>query len=114
MTSLNQDFTLYQGETKTLRVPVVDADGAPQTLTGAEVVWEAWRTPGSPVISKGATITLYSAEGTNDGVQIPLLPADSEAVQPAVYTHECRVTLAGAEGVIFTGKMTVLYSETKE
>lgn len=117
MTRLNQDFEMHQAENKTLRVPIVDADGDPQTLTGATVRWEVFRGTTS-ILTKTSSdgsnpITLYNAAGTNDGVSIPIVPADTTGLTPREYSHECRATLAGVQLVLFSGKLTLKYSETK-
>lgn len=118
MTKLNQDFTMFQGETKTLQVPIVDKDGNPQSLTGATVRWELRKGTKMVLLRKtGAAsnpITLYNASGTDDGVSIPLVPDDTKGLQSGEYVHECRAVLVGTEEVLFEGTVTLKYSATKD
>jgi len=119
MTRLNQDFTMFQGEKKLLQIPITDAAGAPVTLTGATVRWEVYLQRNDPELVKTTAdltnpITLINVDGTNDGIQIPLVPADTTGWLARTYKHECRVTdSSGNPVVVFTGKLTLRYSETK-
>ena len=115
MTMISQNFVMWQGEDKTLRIPIVDGDGDPVNLTGSTVRWEMFKPTADPVAVKttGDGITLYNAAGTNDGIQIEIDPADTTDVTDGEYSHECRVTDgAGNKAVVFVGLVTLYYSET--
>jgi len=110
MTKLDQDFTMWQGETISLRVPVTDSAGDPVTLTGATVTWKA--TAGAAVLTKSGSV--ISIDAADDGVQIDLDPADTTALTPKKYAHECRVVDAGGDhNVIFVGDLVLRLSSTK-
>lgn len=105
MTKLDQDFTMWQGEEISLRVPVTDSDGLPVTLTGATIAWKA--TAGSTTLSKSGSV--ISIDDTDDGVKIDLDPADTKSMTAKKYRHECRVN----NNVIFEGDMVLRFSSTK-
>lgn len=119
MAAVDQDFTMYQAESRILRIPITDADGDPVTLTGATVRWEVYRNVEgtiTTVLAKTTSddIALYNAAGTNDGIQITLAPADTTSLATGNFTHECRVTdSSGNQDVVFIGKMTLYASQTK-
>jgi hypothetical protein len=110
MTKLNQDFTIWQGETISLQVPITDGDGNPAGLAGADVTWKA--TAGSASLTK--TGTVIDINDTNDGVQIDLDTDDTKSLSPNRYRHECRVVDGtGDHNVVFEGVMVLKASSTK-
>ena len=84
MTKVNQDFTLYQGQSKLVQVPCVDEDENPIDLTGAEVHWYLLEDPadaiGSAHIHKATTLAL------DDKITLTLINGDSGELDAAVFT----------------------------
>lgn len=119
MTKVNQDFTMYQGESKHVEAAVVDSDDQPLDMTGATIEWKAYDTEDDSVASitkstASGNIVIINKNATNDGLRIILAPADTQNLSPEVYYHECRVTdSTGNEEVVFVGDMTLKLSKTK-
>jgi hypothetical protein len=118
MTKTAQTITLYQGETKQITIAVVDGAGAAKNLTGATVIWEAFRSREDPrpeaVIKKsGAQITLVNSAGTNDGIRFTLNPKDTARLE-GDYAHEARVIdTTPDEAVVAEGTLTVKPSPSR-
>lgn len=121
MTMTAQDFLLYQGETKTIEIPILGQDSAtPFTMTTVtEVDWGAWNTAESRVLTKKlslsgtSAITIFSLNGTDDAIRFTLTESDTDDFPAGTYNHECRITDAsGAQEVVFVGVMTVSASRT--
>jgi hypothetical protein len=66
MTATAQNFTMWQGETTRLRVPITNKAGEAVSLTGATITWKLFA-------SKSATTALLT-KTTADGISL----ADSE------------------------------------
>lgn len=112
MARTGQNLTMYQGEAQVIRAPIVDAAGAPVTLTGASITWRAENSYGAGVTkSTGAGgVTLATTVATDDTVVITLAPADTATLTPGAYAHEAAITGSQA-GVLLTGVLTLLESE---
>lgn len=96
-------IAMVQGEALQIRIPVVDADEAPLSLTGASISWVVSATyGGAAVITKttaGGTVTLETTSVTNDTVVVTLAPADTSALSGA-YVHEAAITGAAAASIV--------------
>lgn len=84
---------LFAGADHTLQILVVDAAGAPQTMTGWSLMW-VMRSPsadgsGAAVVTKVSpgSITLTSVGGVNNQATVSILRADTLAVAPGKYGH---------------------------
>jgi hypothetical protein len=105
------DFEMHQGDTKRLRVSVVDSDGAAVSLVGAQSIkWWAAKKVTSTVrlleksVASGSITVLDAAGGV---LSIPILPADTAAITGDYY-HELEVIdSAGDIGTVLIGTMTV-------
>lgn len=132
MTARRQDITIKQGESKTINIPVVDTDATPieegpppvfppKDLSGNSVLWGVWLEADDPisaaVLSKTTPIiTIIQIDGGGavlDGISIPLLPADTQALS-GTYHHEARVTAGSTEQVVTAGSFNVEESPTKD
>ena len=103
MATTDQDFTMWAGEAKTIRIPVTDDEaGAPLTLTGAALAWAIVRIHGAVALvsktSGGGGITLEDGDGTDDVAVITLDPEDTQALAGR-YRHELAITGAQAAGI---------------
>ena len=121
MTKLNQDFTMFQGEDKQIRVPVTDSDGDPVDMGSfTTVTWLLFtnKAATAATLTKqtgGSGITVISINDTNDGVQILLETDDTHEVAKGTYYHECRgIDGAGNEGVLFEGSLNLKQSKTND
>jgi hypothetical protein len=103
MTAINQNFTMYQGDTKNLIVPV---EGVTD-LTGSTLQWGLRKRESSTTndIFKNNEITINGNE-----ITIPLKPPDTETLL-GTYWHECELTdQQGNVSTLFTGVATILRS----
>ncbi len=112
MTKVDQDFELYQGETKEVTVNTDDAAGAAKAMTGGSATFGAYRSLESPkpevVLKKsGGDISFVDVDGTDDGIRFTLAPADSARLSGAYPFIVDGVDSAGDEAVVSIGVMTV-------
>lgn len=111
-----QNFSLFAGDAKTLKVTVFDEDGDPIPLAGVQAVtWRLARTARSvPVLTKtmGAGVTVIADDadegGANCGrLDVVIESADSDPLD-GEYVHECQIVDAsGARSAIFYGRANV-------
>ena len=115
MTAVNQDFSIYQGESKQVTFDVTDENGDNLDLTSYTAIeWIAYH-PDSKVnqISKDLSSGIEVGGNTYEAV-VTFDPSDTSGIDPYEYPHELRITAAdGAESVVATGTMTLKYSKTK-
>jgi hypothetical protein len=103
MTAVNQNFSMYQGESKNL---IVSVDGVTD-LIGATLKWGLRKRESSTIndILKESEITVSGTE-----ITIPLKPPDTETLL-GTYFHECELTdQQGNVSTLFTGIVTILRS----
>ena len=117
MASESQNVTMWQGEDTIINFYVTDEADNPKNLTGATIDWGMWN--GSTRLlmktSGNGGATVANGDGTGDVVRITLVKADTVNVgAEALYYHECRISLAGAERVIATGNVLLKESRTAQ
>ena len=121
MTAESQDFTVYEGEDKTIEISVLtESGGSPVNLgTPTSVVWNVKYSSSSTedaLITKtyaDAEITVTDGDATNDKLQIDLVAADTQGMEGKAYYHEARVVDGDADNhVISSGTITVKHSST--
>lgn len=101
---------MFEGESKDVRVTVVDQDGVPFDLSGSTVRWEAQpdlTASGASIIKAtgGQGITLTNP--TQGIFTIRLDPADTLGLAGGFY-HEAQVTdSAGNVATVLTGRLTI-------
>lgn len=105
MTALNQNFSMFSGETKYIAVPNTKDDGSNLDLTGSTITWIVKKREYSPdnVLSK------VTPEITVSGnvLTIPLKPPDTESLLGSYY-HKCEIVDQFGNGsVLFTGFMEI-------
>jgi len=120
----HQNFTIYEGESKTIRIAVTDTeDGDPTPLTGATAI--TWRVSTGPD-SETAIIEKTLADGEisledsvaddgvdDDRIDIVLDAGDTTGKGGNSYYHECRVVdAASLPYVVASGRMKVMQSNT--
>ncbi|MFV2045470.1 MAG: hypothetical protein ACC700_19840 [Anaerolineales bacterium] len=118
MTKIDQDFELYQGETKEVTVNTDDADGAANVMTGGSATFGAYRSLESPkpevVLKKtGADVSFVDVDGTDDGIRFTLAPADSARLSGDYPFIVDGVDSAGDEAVVSTGIMKIKTNPNK-
>ena len=110
MTEQNQDFEMFQGESKTLEV--TERDGT--DISGQDITWVLADEVGeASEVSKdtdggGVSIT----DGPSGNFEIELDPADTDGISGRFY-HEARIDDgAGTESVLFSGEAMIHQSGT--
>lgn len=120
MTKQNQDFEIWQGVKRTVKIPVVDDADAAYTMTSATPEWRMFKSKlddqADAVLSKtGGDIAIVNLDGTNDGVQFDIDPDDTKSIAPGTYYHEVRVIdVSGNEEVVTTGDVVLHPSPTRD
>lgn len=103
------NIEMFSGNTKLLRVTVLDQDSVVVDLTGASATYVVTTRRGNvPLISKtvGAGITITDA--VNGVLEVTLAPADTEPLQGA-HSHELKVTdAAGRQTTVLFGSLSIL------
>jgi len=113
MSTTNQDFTVTEGETRTLLVPLT-FNGAPYTVPGGSNI-EWWASPSQfdaagsvPIKRTNAQIGVVTAGGQSS-VSIPIFSSDTIGRGQRKLFHQCRITLSSGVVVpLFSGIMTVV------
>lgn len=110
MTALNQNFSMYAGDSKKVIITVTDDNNNALDLFGASVKWALKRSSRTDEreiykeINKGIKID----NPTNGELTIDLLPSDTALLTPGTYYHECEVTDAnGNVSTITVGYITI-------
>lgn len=110
MTEEHQDFTMYEGEAKTITVTEVDSED----ISGQDIEYIIADEPtDDPEITKdtsgsGVSIT----DGANGEFEIELEPSDTQGMSGQFY-HEARLKDgAGTQAVLFTGEVQIRHSVT--
>ena len=97
MTSENQDFEMYAGESKVITVTVKDGTGEALNLTGATIEWVAKANEDevNATITKnngeGGGLEILDQEANKGEFTITLAPADTEKLGGVTYYHEAEV-----------------------
>jgi hypothetical protein len=108
MTTENQNFSMYQGETKNIIVTISNDDVINLDLTGSTVKWALVKSINfdSNVILKESPEILISG----NKITIPLKPFDTENLLGKFY-HACELTdVQGNVSVLFTGMGNIIKS----
>lgn len=104
MTAVNQNFTMYSGDTKILIIPITKADNTAADLTNASIKWGLYDEDGTERVSKvTGAMTI-----TGNEIRITLDPVDTQSLSGA-YFHECELTdQYDNVSTLFTGMATII------
>lgn len=113
MAKIKQDFEIFQGSDRTIKIAVVNASNQPLNMTGyTPLTWVVTLANEKVTALITKTPTIISIDGTNDGLQFALVPTDTATLKGKYY-HEARVTdNSGLTEPVTAGTMTVLESAT--
>ena len=115
MTEINQDFDIYQGDSKRVTFTVRDEAGSLLALTGYEATWVLYAgrdRSATAVLSKVIGSGLAVPTPANGQVLLTLAPADTATLAPGKYSHELEIISgAGDVSTVTTGTATVYYSK---
>lgn len=100
MDALTVDWTMDAGETRPIRIALLNPDGTPAAISAAAVELQIWRSLGrQPVRNGAALLTRGTAAGTLSLVQVgdtyeaqtTLAHADTVNLTPGSYYYELHV-----------------------
>lgn len=110
MTQTNQNFEIYQGDTKNIVVTVSNNDGTLMDITAVSI---KWRLKIKNTISIDKTTTnggISITDSVNGKFTIHLVPSDTTSITGNFY-HEAEITdVLGNVSTIFTGVAKVIKS----
>ena len=105
-----ENFEMWSGEDKVIRVTVKDSAGAALPLTGMSVSWKLARARSAAALVTKTTadgIALVSG-GSGGQFDITLMPADTDALA-GTFLHEAEITdTAGKKSTVFSGRALIL------
>lgn len=110
MTFFNQDFAIFPGDDRTLRVTTYDTDGvAKKDISSATVIDWLFKWPGGSILKQlasGITIT----DGPNGVFEITLASGDTSTMTKGIGYHQATMTLGGKHATIMDGRGTIMES----
>jgi hypothetical protein len=109
MTTINQNFSMYAGDSKNITITVTNDDGTVLNLTNATVKWALKKRVKSTVneIYKTTTDGIVITDSLNGVIKINVTPNDTTNLS-GMYYHECEVTdQSGNVSTVTTGYITV-------
>ena len=109
MTKKAQNLEMVAGDHADIVIAVTASNGVIKNLTGATIKWTLYDDAnGAFVLNKttggGVTVT----DGPGGVCTVALVPADTLAVAPGIYYHECEVTVSGIVSTVLIGHVTIL------
>ena len=111
MSRINQDFTMWAGETQRLVVTVYDCDDEVMDITGSSISWimQASILQGDPAIVKTTDdpAEIEITDGENGEFAIYLLPEDTENMGGWFYHEALLVDADDNESVVVTGRARI-------
>ena len=102
--------SLYRGETIRWLLPVVEPDGDPKSFTGAEIQWGLFLLAGELAIPEktlGTGIMFDQNDPTLGRIIVTVSSAETEALAPAGYAQEWRITDTIGDVQIYRGLVQV-------
>lgn len=110
MASINQDFTMYEGNSKRINVTLTEADGSPVNLIGSTIRWVLKKNvyDATTLIIKDTNLGIVAdADLTTGKFTIKLVPADTNGHVGTLY-HEAELEDSlGNITTILTGNITI-------
>lgn len=119
MAAINQNFTVWAGDTVSLRFPIYNKDGIPAPYTApvgyfAADANAAGLTGDTPILAKhspasGATIAQETVDGV-DGVWVLtvfLTEANTQVIESGVHYYEVRILDGVSVMTVATGTITI-------
>lgn len=107
-TIVASNFEMFSGNTRVLKVTVLDQDEAIVDLSGAAATFVVMRAHGQPaIITKTVGSGIVITDAVNGLLEITLLEADTEPLR-GVHRHELEITDAsGRKTTVLFGNITI-------
>lgn len=115
MTTINQNFEIFQGDDKELHVQVTGEDGAFMDITGCTIIWKAFRDFQSPpenTLVKDLNNGLETLFPTQGIFVVRLYPEDTINRTGAFYHQATLKDTRGFTSTIMTGRITINRTRT--
>lgn len=112
MTAKGQNFEMFQGDTKRLRISIVDDDDVAVPLTNCSINWVLYKQTSKQIVITKTTSDGITVEDESGGIIVILLePEDTENLL-GQFTQEGELTDGtGTISTIFIGSVKILNSE---
>ena len=120
MTAEDQNFIMYPGDNKIIRVTVDDGvlpTAAVVDLSGVtEATWVLARRPGKPalVTKKLSLAEIAIPTPANGIIEVTLVPDDTKSLSPGNYYHELDVIDTGIRSTVTSGKQLSIRSSSNK
>jgi len=114
MTTINQNFSLYAGDSKNINITVTDDNGVPVNLSDCKIIWGVKRNARASryAVVKTSLDDIIITDTQNGKATIRIMPNDTFGLSGDFY-HEAEFTDAmGNVTTLFLGTMTVQVSGT--
>ncbi len=107
-TLIPSNFEMFSGNTKVLKVAVLDQDDVVVDLTGASADYAFSERPGTPALfTKSVGSGIVITDDVNGLLEVTINPADTESLS-GTFHHELEVTdAAGRKTTVLFGTATV-------
>lgn len=114
------DFELFARDSKNVRIPVVDINGAPVDLTNANITWRFAEWMGAPAILEKIRVPGVDAQIAIETLQGGTFPSqlvvkilrDEVNVPEGIYCHWAQVRYVDAADTIKVGTVSVRSAPT--
>lgn len=110
MTKINQNFSMYSGDTKFIDITIVDGNDVPVEITGTTIKWVVKRNVRSSVnnVLKTTTDGISIIDPLVGKFQVKLDPEDTDRLSGEFY-HEAELKdVQGNVSTILTGTLTII------
>jgi hypothetical protein len=108
MALTNQNFSMFAGDTKTIRVTVTDVTGAPKDITGASITWAMQIIYGVDIKKSTTDGTIEIVNAVGGLYDISVIPSDTEGFAQGFYQHQSEVLdNDGISEVVLSGTVTI-------
>ncbi len=114
MTAKNQDFEIYQGDSKNLEFETRDEDGQILDITSATINWSLARVENDGSFSVLVTLTVGDGVVLTDAAAgiftVSMLPAHTQSLDiDDLYRHEAEITdTSGNVSTVSNGSVDIL------
>ncbi len=101
---MSNDFSMFAGDDRTLKVAVTNQQGAVVNLTGASIAWKAADRPfGVPTLEKAGVII----DGPAGRFDVALAPVDTALLLGALFHWAIITEVGGQKSTIYLGMISI-------
>lgn len=105
------NFSMYSGDTRRVRVTVVDTNGDPVDLTGSSITWSLSSdstATGSQAITYTLSDNVALIDAVNGIFEVTIVPAATASITGDKRYHEAELTESdGTVTTVMTGTITI-------